>query len=167
MLFKHFSLEYVSPLLSAVSPFSLNCIPVTLINNFSNNNLKVDCTCLKSSILKVHLCVCAPIHLHTHGGMGKICETLFFLRGTGCHGISPSLAWKWGRGGRPWWDTERSHYGRKLPHWSGTGQAVMEGGKDGYGVLGRRGTVRLALQVQVSCKKPPLLFCVPAGPPLL
>lgn len=62
--------------------------------------------------------------------MGGICETLFF-EGTGCHGISPSLAWKWGRGGRPWWDARRSHYGRKLPHWSGTGQAVMDGERGG------------------------------------
>lgn len=57
-------------------------------------------------------------------GMGRISLRQCFNGGTACHGISPSLPWKWGRGSRAWWATRRSHYGRKLPHRSGTGQAV-------------------------------------------
>ncbi len=173
MHFKHVCLEKCSPLCScycwtlpvvagqALRFYACNINQYFLFSILAFAVLKVDCTSLKNSTLKVRLCVCTYSCIYRGDG-----ENLW---DPGCHGISPSLAWKWGRGGRPWWDARRSHYGRKLPHWSGTGQAVMEGG---MGTAFWRGCWWLGSDWHCRSRSdtnPPLpvLFCMPAGPPLL
>lgn len=147
---KHFYLEIcavfycwtLSCLLLSVKPF--NFISILAL-------AKQECHCKNSKSTSLYVCSYSCM---CRGGMGGICEPLFF-RDTGSHGISPSLAWKWGRGRRPWWDTRWSHYGRKLPHWSGTGQTGTERWREGWVQFSGGVTlIRVALWVQVRHKNP-------------